>query len=149
MPQFVVPQFIDVEDKIIGPITTRQFIMGIVAMLLIFLSYKFADTALFAIQAILILGIYALSAFVKINGQPFYQFILSVVRGIVRPQLRIWSRQYVLPPSKKADQASPEEAFVPIKPRMRPQALSELALLVDTGGKYRPEEIFQKQHAKK
>ncbi|KKS92044.1 MAG: hypothetical protein UV69_C0039G0006, partial [Parcubacteria group bacterium GW2011_GWE2_43_12] len=27
MQQFVVPQFIDVEDKIIGPITVRQFII--------------------------------------------------------------------------------------------------------------------------
>jgi hypothetical protein len=26
MQQFVVPQFIDVEDKIIGPISVRQFL---------------------------------------------------------------------------------------------------------------------------
>ncbi|MDP3995618.1 MAG: PrgI family protein [bacterium] len=137
------------EDKIIGPITTRQFIIGIGAMLLVFLSYKFADTALFIIQAILILGIYALVAFIKINGRPFYQFILSVGRSVVRPQLRIWSRQYSPKGAQKTDAGPDTEAITQAKPRLRSQALSELTLLVDTGGKYRSEEIFQKQHAKK
>jgi len=65
MPQFVVPQFIDVEDKIIGPITTRQFIMGVVAMLLIFLAYRFADTLLFIIEAVVIFLLYILIGFIK------------------------------------------------------------------------------------
>ncbi len=71
MPQFIVPQFIDVEDKIIGPITTRQFIMGIGAGLFIFLSYRFADLSLFIILAVLIFGFYVLIAFIKVNGSPF------------------------------------------------------------------------------
>ena len=92
MPQFIVPQFIDVEDKIIGPITTRQFAMGVVAGLLIFFSYKFADTALFAIQALLVFGIYILIAFIKVNGQRFPLFALSIVRSLLRSGLRVWSR---------------------------------------------------------
>ncbi|MBI2050635.1 MAG: PrgI family protein [Parcubacteria group bacterium] len=154
-PQFVVPQFIDVEDKIIGPITTRQFIIGIVAILLVFAAYKLADTALFALEAVLILGAYALIAFIKINGQPFYRFALSIVRSAVRSQLRVWSKQYVAPARPKEQGALGEvEALPAYKPRMRSRALSELTLLVDTGGKYRPEEILaqsrenQNKHAK-
>ena len=40
MNQFVVPQFIDVEDKIIGPITTRQFIIMLAAILMDFVAFK-------------------------------------------------------------------------------------------------------------
>ena len=144
MPQFVVPQFIDVEDKIIGPITTRQFIMGVAATLLVFLSYKFADTVLFAIEALFIVGVYVLAAFIKVNGQPFYQFMLSMVRSLVRSQLRVWSKAGNVSAAVKQKSASPEEEAFPAAPKYRPrsQALSELSLLVDTGGKYRPEEIL-------
>lgn len=146
-PQFTVPQFIDVEDKIIGPITVKQFIMGIGAGLLFFLAYKFADTALFIIQALLILGIYILIAFVKFNGQPFYLFALSVIRSILRPSLRAWMKGSA--PVAQAKQAKKESdsssiSIIPAKPHPRTSTLSSLALLVDTGGKYRPEEIIKK-----
>ena len=35
MQQFTVPQFIDVEPKIIGPITTRQFLIFLAAGLML------------------------------------------------------------------------------------------------------------------
>lgn len=151
-----MPQFIDVEDKIIGPITTRQFAIGVIAMLLVFAAYKLADTALFIIQAVLILGLYALIAFIKINGQPFYQFALSIVRSVVRSQLRVWSKQVIIPQAAYKQPGREEEAM-PQAPKTRPrsQALSELTLLVDTGGRYRPEEILarlaesQQPHAQK
>ncbi len=148
-PQFVVPQFIDVEDKIIGPITTRQFIMGVVAMLLLFTSYKLADTVLFAIEAVLVLGIYALLAFIKINGQPFYRFALSIVRSLVRSQLRVWSKAGSVSAVPKQKSASSEEEAHPAAPKHRPRSrtLSELSLLVDTGGKYRPEELLARYTA--
>ena len=50
MQQFVVPQFIEVEDKILGPITVRQFLIMLIAGILIFIVYRFADTALFLMQ---------------------------------------------------------------------------------------------------
>jgi len=47
MDQFVVPQFIDVEDKIFGPVTTRQFVILLIAGLIIFIAFKLADITLF------------------------------------------------------------------------------------------------------
>ncbi len=43
MRQFTVPQFIDVEDKIIGPLTVRQFLIMLTGFAVIGVSYKFAD----------------------------------------------------------------------------------------------------------
>lgn len=144
--QFVVPQFIDVEDRIIGPITTRQFIMGIVAGLFVFLAYRFSDLALFIIEVIIIFGFYILMAFVKVNGRPFYFFILNIVETIKRPRLRVWYKkgiEYKIT-TKKEEEKEEDIMVAPIRKRLIDQELSALALLVDTGGRYRPEEIIGK-----
>ena len=150
MPQFVVPQFIDVEDKIIGPITIRQFIMGVVIMLFLFLAYRFADTALFIIEAVVLVGLYILVAFVKVNGRPFYYFILNILRSFKRPALRLWSREAQNWQTVPAGPAADATAALPaVRKKLVDQELSSLALLVDTGGRYRPEEILAKQRKDK
>lgn len=150
MPQFVVPQFIDVEDKIIGPITTRQFIMGVVIMLFLFLAYRFADTTLFIVEAVLLVGFYVLVAFVKVNGRPFYYFILNIIRSLKRPALRLWSREATNWQTVPAGNVADTPAMAPIiRKKLVDQELSSLSLLVDTGGRYRPEEILAKQRQNK
>ena len=49
MQQFTVPQFIDVEDKVIGPITVRQFIIMLAGFLAIAICYKLLDFAAFIV----------------------------------------------------------------------------------------------------
>jgi len=80
MQQFVVPQFIDVENKIIGPITTRQFVIFLVGALFIGAAYKLFDFALFITVGILILGICGIFAFGRINGRPFHYFLLNLIQ---------------------------------------------------------------------
>ena len=145
--QFIVPQFIDVEDKIIGPITTRQFIMGVVVALFLFLAYRFVDITLFIIEAIVLIGFYALVAFVKVNGQPFYYFIMHIIRSMRRPSLRVWDKEDTFLQIKNAvDNESLNVVNLPIqRKKFLDQELSSLSLLVDTGGRYRPEEILAKQ----
>jgi len=151
MQKFVVPQFIDVEDKIIGPITTRQFIMGTVAAFFIFLSYKFADFGLFLIEAILIVGVYILVGFVKVNGQSFHMFLASVFKSIMSDQVRAWNKIPSSSISKQKQTSSQDDnrGYVPPKQIPKSQELSSLSLLVDTGGRYRPEEIFKKEKINK
>lgn len=138
MQQFIVPQFIDVEDKIIGPVTVRQFIMTMAAGLLIFLEFRFFDFSLFLISGILTLGLLILFAFVKVNGRPSYYFLLNIIETFKKPQLRVW---------KKIDQAQKEMEIPKIvkveaqksqiqKTAPQPSELAKLALLVDTGGLY-------------
>ena len=78
MQQFVVPQFIDVEDKIIGPITTRQFIVLLAGFLIIAVSYKLFDFSLFVTFGLLVFAITSIFAFLKINGRPFHYFVLNL-----------------------------------------------------------------------
>lgn len=142
MEQFVVPQFIDVEDKIIGPVTTRQFVILLTASLIIFIAYKLADTALFIFLLCIIGGFTLILAFVKINGQPFHYFLLNIFQTLRRPSLRIWDRRYSDSELKSIQELNriptlPEKTVVRQIARSR---IRQLSLAVNTGGYYGPEE---------
>ncbi len=141
MDQFVVPQFIDVEDKIFGPITTRQFIILLSAGLILFIAFKLADTALFIFLLALIGGFALILAFVKINGQSFHYFLLNIVQTLRRPSRRLWYKSFSkaeLTESIKSGKVEIVEAVKEI-PRVSYSRLRDLSLVVNTGGYYKPE----------
>jgi hypothetical protein len=140
MQQFTVPQFIDVEDKIFGPITVRQFLILLVAGLVLFFVFKIADTTLFILLAAVIGGFAMILAFVKINGQDFHYFLLNVIQTMRRPGLRIWDKRYthaeLVDFQKKEEKKVVEEVVVK---SATPRHIRDLSLLVNTGGYYKPE----------
>lgn len=140
MQQFVVPQFIDVEDKIIGPITTRQFIIILVGFLIIAASYKLFDFSLFLTFGLLVLVITGVFAFLKINGRPFHFFVLNLFQTFKRPRLRIWYNGLLL---SGDDYGIEESHFTPaaVAPEKHytTSRLAELSLIVDTKGAYQGE----------
>ncbi|MGE5425865.1 MAG: PrgI family protein [Bacillota bacterium] len=139
MQQFTVPQFIDVESKIIGPITTRQFLIFLSTAIIIGLSYKLFDFALFLTIAIILSMIAGIFSFVKVNGRPFHFFILNFIQTFRRPKLRVWAQaQNPITPDIEVT-AKPAEASKPKDP-FQNSRLAELALVVDTKGRYRGEE---------
>ena len=56
MQNFVVPQFIDAEDKILFFITVRQFIIMLVDLLLIYLLNRILTFGLFLLAGAPLLG---------------------------------------------------------------------------------------------
>lgn len=140
MQQFTVPQFIDVESKIIGPITTRQFVIFLVAAVLIGLCYRLFDFSLFITIAIAIFILAALFAFVKVNGRPFHLFLLNTIQTIRRPRLRIWNNNAVMEVQEKQIDIAPTEAKPAPKEYYKKSRLAEVALIVDTQGRYKGEQ---------
>jgi len=140
--QYVVPQFIDVEDKIFGPVTARQFVILLVAGLTLFVAFKLADFALFIFLAAVLGGGALVVAFVKINGQAFHYFLLNIVQTLRRPALRIWNKVYDTAEIKRLQ----AEGVVPIIEAAKPIArisysrIRDLSLTVNTGGYYQAED---------
>ena len=138
MQQFTVPQFIDVEDKIIGPITVRQFVILIAAGFFLFLEYKLSDFGFFIFIGIPTILVFATLAFVRINGMPFHYFMLNFIQTLKKPSIRIWTRSSEVrqgpAKTKKEAIAAPVTIHKATATRSR---LSELSLVVDTGGVYR------------
>jgi hypothetical protein len=141
MQQFVVPQFIDVEDKIFGPITTRQFLILLTAGLMIFVAYKYADFALFITFLVIIGGLALTFSFVRINGQTFHYFLLNILQTTRRPGLRVWRKEYSKGEldylrTQKVEEVEVKEELK----KEKAERIRDLALIVNTGGFYKPEE---------
>lgn len=139
MQQFVVPQFIDVESKIIGPITARQFLILLVATLLSALFYRLFHFNTFLVLAVIIFLVAGVFSFAKVNGRPFHFFILNLLQTMRRPRVRVWNHKVIVPEkedliiTKKSD-------YNPVpKAKYRGSRLAEISLIVDTGGKYKGE----------
>ncbi len=144
MQQFVVPQFIDVEDKIFGPITTRQFSILLIAAGIIFVAKRFADLALFALIVALVGGLALVLAFVKINGQTFHYFLLNIGQTVKRPGLRVWSKHLSDAELNFFRNTGNETVVVEKRERKKVERshIRDLSLLVNTGGFYKPDDDF-------
>lgn len=140
--KYTVPQFIDTEDKIIGPITTRQFIILMVTFFFGFIFYKLFDFALFLLTAIPAVIIGGIIAFMRVNGQPFHFFMLNLLQTMRRPPLRVWNKELE---STEISYLVKRPPPPPPKARIKKEALAatkltELTLIVNTGGVYNPED---------
>lgn len=136
MQQFTVPQFIDVEDKIFGPITVRQFVIMLACLLFSAVAYKLSDFALFITEAVLIFIIGGIIAFLRINGRPFHYFILNVIQTMKKPKLRVWNSQTGKGREKEETITIKQVAKIQPKSLYARSKLAELSLVVDTGGAY-------------
>ena len=94
--RFIVPQFIDAEDKIIGSVTVRQFIIVIVGGLFIFAAYKLADFTLFLLETFIIAVVTLAFAFVKVNGAPFHLFFANFLNTLVKASLDLCKRKKII-----------------------------------------------------
>lgn len=144
--KFIVPQFIDSEDKIFGPITVRQFLMMVGGAFGIFLSYKLSDFALFLTQTVITVVAVFLFAFYKVNGAPFHVYALNLIETLKQPAIRIWRKEYIKVETFTAGNESKkkDEYIVPKKEFVGGKKLSELSLIIDTGGVYKGEEDANK-----
>jgi hypothetical protein len=145
MPQqFVVPQFIDVEDKILGPLTVRQFIIVLAGGITVFLAFRFGDFAMFVITLIVV-GLLTLAfGFVKIRGQAFHYFLLNILGWMRNPKIRIWKKSYTneeLNFLRKRNE-NREKIVIEKKKPVRREKIRDLALTVNTGGFYRGDDEF-------
>lgn len=143
MPQqFVVPQFIDVEDKIIGPITTRQFLIILGTALMLFLMYKILRFMYFAISGLPVAAIAATFAFARVNGAPFHLFFLNILQTSRRPAARVWYKDETDAEIRAALAAPPvpPAKIEPVKETATTSRLQELTLVANTGGVYNPDD---------
>lgn len=142
--QFVVPQFIEVESKVIGPISVRQFIILLVTAGIIFIWYSLLGNVPFIALSVITFAVGVIFAFAKVNSQPFHQFALTLVQTIQRPRLSLWHRevnqQIVVKMARKDKDKVKKVPFV-AKPNVSSEHIAELSLIVDTRGQYAPEDL--------
>ncbi len=90
MAQFEVPQFIDIESKIVGPLTLRQFMFIAIPSLISFFLFFVVKIFIWVIITILFVSSGASLAFIKINGVKFYKVVLNAIKYFWEPKLFLW-----------------------------------------------------------
>lgn len=136
MPKrFLVPQYIEMEDKIVGPLSMSQFLYLLGGFIICYFFYTFFDKIL-AYPLIFLFGALSLSlAFLKINGFPLPRVISFILRYYTTPRERFWSKTDELPKIKVEDRHL-KKVLPPKRPSKEEvkSQLAQLSILLDTKG---------------
>ena len=129
--QFKVPQFIDIEDKLFGPFTFRQFVYLIGGVGLMYVIYKILPLwiGIFLIIPVGILS--ALLIFYKINEKPFIFYLEAGFNYFVSGKLYLWKQRLVKPGSEKKEEEATNIPLVSIVPMTTANKLKDLSWSLD------------------
>ncbi|MFZ3073807.1 MAG: PrgI family protein [Minisyncoccales bacterium] len=103
---FVLPQFIDMEAKIVGPLTLKQFaFVGGGGALSFIIYFSLGKASLpFAIALIaIIMGVSCGLAFAKVNGIDLLTMIRHYIAFAMSPQIYLW-KNFAMPKQIAATQ---------------------------------------------
>jgi hypothetical protein len=134
--RFSVPQFIEVEDKIIGPLTLKQaiYLTGAVGFAIVAFIY-FGFFIAILIGGPLIFLAFLLS-FVKVQGRPFINVLSSAFFYTLKSKLYLWEK--TTPKKKKAqtEEEISEKATRPTSVNVTQSNLKRLAWTLDTSNPF-------------
>ncbi len=91
--RFEVPQFIEIEDKIFGPLTWRQFLYiggGVGMGVVLFLTTSFLIFLIIGLPLALLAGALA---FYPVNNRPFSFFLEAIINYLKGTKLYIWKQK--------------------------------------------------------
>ncbi len=92
--QFPVPQFTDVEDKIIGALSFKQFGIVFMAALITFATFTVSKSVPATIVCGIITGIPALAlTFGRLNGRPLYSSAGNFIRFLFGAKIYVFHKQ--------------------------------------------------------
>lgn len=127
-----MPQFIEIEDHVVGPLTLKQFLYvaggaGICVVFFVYLPFIYA----FILSAPVVGFVVAL-AFYRVNGKPFIEVLEAGFNYYTGAKLFLWRHEQ----KAAAAQPSPEPAVrAPKAARLTAGKLSELAWSLDVQGR--------------
>lgn len=134
--QYKVPQKIDLEDKIIGPLTLKQFIYLLAGGMIDFVIYS-TSQSFFAWVLIVLVSLIALAfTFVQIEDQPFSYLVSSFMSFLLRPKIRLWDKRGKVERMVEFENKKPEKPSGPVakRPEEIKSALESMAQVLDTHG---------------
>jgi hypothetical protein len=125
-----IPQFIEVEDKVIGPFSIKQFIYIGGSLGLGFLLWSILPKVIAFFIALPIMGLGFGLAFYKHNGRPLVVTLENAFHFISSTKLYIWKKEEKKPvKGKRAEETVAEEKIY--VPRLSTSKLRELTWSLD------------------
>ncbi len=125
--QYQVPQFIEIEDKIFGPLTFKQFAYVAGGGAMCFLAWRFLPVFI-SIFIIVPVGGFALAlAFYKVNNRPFVFMVESAIKYFFNKKLYIWQKEK----KKQVEKTAAVAANKVYIPKLSESKLKELTWSLD------------------
>lgn len=132
--RFQVPQFIEIEDKIVGPLTLKQFVYLAGGAGLAFVAYRFLPFFISFLVVPLCIVLALALAFYKYNNKPFIDLLEAGFNFYTREKLYIWKKREKQPVHKEVAQTS-SEMYVP---KLSDSKLKELTWSLDINENVNP-----------
>lgn len=129
--QFQVPQFIEVEDKIFGPFTFRQFIWMTGGIGLAYILYRLLPVYIAVPLGLASAGFAAALAFAQMNGRPFILWLESAFYYFLKPRLYLWSNNRPTTQAVHAAQTTSMQGSEIYVPSLSESKLHDLAWSLD------------------
>lgn len=145
--QFKVPQDVQREDTIIGPLTLKQMIiLGIGGGLAYTIYISLAKTYFIEIwlPPVAIVAIITLAfAFLKIHSLPFHEFLMNFIEYHLLPRKRIWIQETGRPFVSIYDTKTKKKAekIVARTEEQTKKSLKELSKILDRHGVSKANEV--------
>ena len=129
--QFQIPQFIEVEDKIFGPLTFHQFVYVAGGAGCAYVLWRILPFLIAAPLMGVIVGLAAALAFFNYNGRPF---ILALEHGfsyILHPKLYLWNNERKSTNARALKTVAPAASAEVYVPKLSDSKLHELSWSLD------------------
>ncbi|MFW5853511.1 MAG: PrgI family protein [Patescibacteria group bacterium] len=135
--RFQVPQFIDIEDKIFGPLSFKQFIYIAGGAGGAYLSFQILPPIINILFVVVFGGLGLALAFYKVNERPLILIIQSAIKHFLNSKLYLWEKKKPSVPQKQEKEEG-SEVKQEILPKMSKSKLEDLSWSLDV--KQKPEE---------
>ena len=91
--RFQLPQFIETETKLVGPLTLKQFLWVAGGAAILFLLFMTAGPGfIFFAAGIPVAGIFLALAFLKIEGMPLINYVAYLLSYLLNPKRYIFKK---------------------------------------------------------
>ncbi|MDD5606759.1 MAG: PrgI family protein [Candidatus Pacebacteria bacterium] len=101
--EFTVPQFIEQETKIVGPLSFKQFAYLLMAGGISVFLYFTVPFGLFIFLSIIVFGIGFSLAILKIKGTPLPTLLKNLFVFLGRPKVYFWKKKAVIMKTTKKE----------------------------------------------
>jgi len=101
--RYQIPQFIEIEDKIFGPLTLKQFLYLAGGGAITFILWSALPNIIAILIIAPVIGISLALAFAKPNGRPFIHTMEYAVKFFLSSKVYIWKKSQKSPEKKEIE----------------------------------------------
>jgi len=91
--RFQVPQFIETESKLVGPLTLKQFIWVALGVGLLLLLFRVLSGGILFLVSTIVIFVFGALAFYRIEGMPLIEYITTALSYIFKPKKYFFKKE--------------------------------------------------------